>query len=335
MNVCARTTPSVVRLGGIEPELTSAEGGDRAPGREARPEMGSAAGRDNVSMRFDQRDPIGNEEDTRCRVCGREVELTFEHLPPRGAGNRGRAEVLGIDAWLRRDEHGSTERGRIVQRGSGVQSLCESCNNRSGRLYVPELLRWIDSANAGLAGLRNPSVQDADASTETSYVTAVFNDVQPARLTKQIVTMLLALSGPGFAALHLDLREYAQSPDWVGLTDRYRLYLQFCAGNMARFNGGAGRLSLREDGGHDLVYAVELVHPPFAYILTVDESSPTFECGDITGFADLGINQRAEAATIQMILGFSHTPLPLDLRSKAMVERDRAQNVADAERLGL
>src|SRR5206468_8024982 len=38
----------------------------------------------------------------RCRVCGMEAALTFEHVPPRGAFNRSRAEMRGMRSEERR-----------------------------------------------------------------------------------------------------------------------------------------------------------------------------------------------------------------------------------------
>jgi hypothetical protein len=40
----------------------------------------------------------------RCRICGFDAPLSFEHVPPRAAFNGDRAEMLGLDAWLARDQ---------------------------------------------------------------------------------------------------------------------------------------------------------------------------------------------------------------------------------------
>jgi hypothetical protein len=83
---------------------------------------------------------------------------------------------------------------------------------------------------------------------------------------------------------------------------------------------------LQKPGGPD---SLEIAHPPFAYILSVDQTIPTIYCGNITGFADLRIGQSADLE-IDLQVGFGHTPLPADLRSKAALEADRAENRRDA-----
>jgi hypothetical protein len=234
--------------------------------------------------------------------------------------------MLGIEDWLRADNTGEAERGLILQRGAGAYTLCAHCNNQAGRLYVPELTSWTEMANFGLANC-SPSIEEFDESLKPGYGMAHFRQVRPARFLKQITTMLLALADPEFPPLHLDLQAFAQDPGWVGLPPRYQFYLAHYCGPMARFNGGAAVLRQGEDGSWGTTFALELAHPPFAYVLSVDEDSPAIETGNITSFADLGIDQTADVK-IQMRFGFGHVPFPLDYRTKAMVDRDRAKNEA-------
>jgi hypothetical protein len=277
-------------------------------------------------MRIDRKQPFEDLDDAACRVCGRITDLTFEHLPPSSIGNKGRAELLGIDEWLRRDASGTPERGRIVQRGSGAYTLCGPCNNRAGRLYVPELGRWSGMAMEGMANMK-PPLPDLDTALEPAYVTANFKQVKPARFLKQVVTMILALAAPGFPPRNLDLQSFAQDPGWVSLPPNYQFYLALYAGPIARFNGGAGVMRLTKEGDWASAFTLELAHPPFAYVLSVDEETPAIETGNISDFADLTIDQTADVE-IALRVGFGHTPFPLDFRSKAMLERDRKANEA-------
>lgn len=284
------------------------------------------AGCENRVVRFDPTAPHEDADDACCRVCGRQTALTFEHLPPKGAGNRERAEMLGVDAWLRRSDNGEFERGTVVQRGSGAYTLCDRCNTRAGALYVPERIEWTERANVGLANM-TPPVPEIDGQLEPGYATAKFKHVQPVRFLKQIVTMLLALSPGGFPPRNLDLMAFAQDPEWVGLPNEYQFYLALYCGPLARYNGGAGVLQFDPEKGWGTTYTMELSYPPFSYVLSHDEATPAIETGNITGFADLDIHQTADVE-IQMRVGFGHTIFPLDYRTKAALEADRAQNEA-------
>lgn len=260
-------------------------------------------------------------KDSTCHVCGEVTELTFEHLPPRSTGNQQRTELVDIHAWLRREEHGSTEKGRISQKGAGADTLCEECNNRAGRLYVPELRRWVRVGNAALAQLEPAQF---DSQVEPAYVVLEMENMRPGRFLKQVATMVMAQAMAGVARKHVELRDYARDPTSTSFPPRYQFYLAFNAGPGARYNGGSIAM---QSGG--MVFAVELSFPPFTYILSIDEDCPAIETGNITNFAELGIDQTADVK-MQLRLGFTHTPFPLDLRSKAALEDDRRRNEAAA-----
>src|SRR6267143_253591 len=76
-----------------------------------------------------------------CRICGEHRELTFEHIPPRAAFNRGRVRSLTLAEWVRRDDLDYVG-GRIQQRGMGGRVLCGFCNSFLGREYVLEYRAW-------------------------------------------------------------------------------------------------------------------------------------------------------------------------------------------------
>lgn len=263
-----------------------------------------------------------NEADAACRVCGEVKAMTFEHFPPRSAGNRQKVEMLDIMAWFRREDDGSTERGRVLQRGSGAYSLCEDCNNRSGRLYVPELAKWTRIGNAALGELDPDRI---DGQIEPAYVVLEIKDVYPGRFVKQMATMILALSPGPVARKQAELREFAKNPQAIGLPSRYQFYLALNAGPNARYNGGS--VVMR---GAGMVFALELSFPPFTYILSIDEETPAIETGNITSFVDVSIDQTA-SVKMQLKVGFTHTALPLDLRSKAALDRDIAANEDPAD----
>ena len=66
-----------------------------------------------------------------CCICGRESELTFEHIPPRAAFNQFALKQYDFWNYLL---HSNT-RYIPSQRGAGKYSLCASCNNLTGEWY--------------------------------------------------------------------------------------------------------------------------------------------------------------------------------------------------------
>lgn len=186
-------------------------------------------------------------DERRCRVCGMEVELTFEHLPPKSAFNARRAEMFGMEQWLNRSlDTGRPEgRGKIQQRGSGATTLCATCNNNTGAWYVPDFAKWCWTG-AGI-NARGPSDDELNADPRETWTGVKLFDVRPARFLKQIVTMFLSIAPTGFAFNdNLDLVEFVQDPERVGLPDRYQFYLSLYRGPYARFVGVTGRAQRRD-----------------------------------------------------------------------------------------
>jgi hypothetical protein len=266
--------------------------------------------------------PMLDPADRACRICGTVTKLSFEHVPPKGVGNSSRVEMLGLEDWLRREEEGAEVKPTISQKGSGAYSLCRDCNSRAGELYVPEFQKLHSSGIQALSCLDLPTL---DGRPDAGYVEISAKGVKPGRLTKQFATMMLAISPGTFAQANPDLTEYARVPEKVGLPDRYRFYLALFAGPYARYNGGSAAIHFNDDGSFDTIPVWELAYPPFSYVMTIDETAPALEVGNVTGFVDVGIDQVAEV-TMTLKVGFGHTVLPLDLRTKSTADRERAQS---------
>jgi len=269
--------------------------------------------------------PPKDQDPKRCRLCGEERPLTFEHIPPRAAYNRGRVSMLGIEAWLAHDADpdGPAPKRRIQQRGSGAYSLCAECNNLTGRLYVPELRAWVQAGAEGLFGNPGLAAQFREEQ-RTVYAEWKLQSCRPGRFLKQVATMLLAMSPPGLGDRFPELRNYARDPGKVGLPTELQFYLALYAGPNSRYVAGGAEASL-DGGGIHHVY--ELAAPPFAYILSLAEQTPAIEAGNISNFATVGIDDTANVE-MQMIIGYGETPFPLDFRSPAAMRADIAASEA-------
>lgn len=235
-------------------------------------------------MRLLKKMPMNDPADRACRVCGNVTNLSFEHVPPKGVGNTGRVEMLGIEDWLRREEEGADVKGTISQRGSGAYSLCRECNTRAGEFYVPEFQKLHGT---GIQALSELDLETLDKQPTAGYVEMNITGVRPARLAKQIVTMVLAISPGGFALANPELAEYVRVPEKIGLPGRFQLYLALYAGPYVRYDGGSVALRLKDDGGFATIPLWELAYPPFSYMLTINEREPPIETGNITNFTRL------------------------------------------------
>ncbi len=67
----------------------------------------------------------------KCRICGKNSELTFEHIPPRGANNHNRVKIIREDDLIKTVTDENREpwnydflKYKNEQRGMGLHSLC-------------------------------------------------------------------------------------------------------------------------------------------------------------------------------------------------------------------
>lgn len=85
-----------------------------------------------------------------CHICGRYGELSFEHIPPRATGNNHRHLLFTAEELLKSGSTVHTSMNNSVQdfrkahvrytqlqRGAGLNTICEECNNYLGQNYVP------------------------------------------------------------------------------------------------------------------------------------------------------------------------------------------------------
>jgi hypothetical protein len=248
-----------------------------------------------------------------CHICCQAGMLTFEHVPPRKAFNKDRAEHFGIESWLTQGDTGAVGPGRIQQRGSGDHTLCVACNVRTGRWYVPEFVRWTRQGAEILSQLSNPEVAERDPKPKGARVR--FSGVNRLRVLKQIVTMFFSINGPDFAAHHPDLVAFVMERRRTGVPSRYRFYVSLYRGPLARFVGLATRINMET---RQAAYLTEIAYPPFAYLLTVDTAPGHLPLGDVSDFANAP--DRRDDLELDLLVAFGHTPYPADYRSRAAVE---------------
>jgi hypothetical protein len=259
-----------------------------------------------------------------CAICGRGGKLTFEHVPPKAAGNEPDVTIFSIEEWLARDLASRELPGGYVEpRGTGAISICRSCNEYSGTWYVPEFARFVHAGVQVLREISESTIDEADRSLEWKYADFEIKGMRALPIIKQIVASLLAINAPSFGEAHPDLVKFVLDRHRQNLPDRYRLYLCLFVGPIARFAGVSAALDVATGKA---VYLTELAHPPFAYLLTMD-SEPSPPIGEITVWTTRSLDEARDERLV-LTLGFGHTPLPGDYRSKAKLDVDKATNNA-------
>jgi hypothetical protein len=74
----------------------------------------------------------------RCRICGKDGDLSFEHVPPQKAFNDQRLIAYSVEGWVTK----KAAKGRQFQGGAGAYTLCRQCNSDTGAWYANEFVTW-------------------------------------------------------------------------------------------------------------------------------------------------------------------------------------------------
>lgn len=118
----------------------------------------------------------------KCAICGKEENMSFEHLPPQSTGNKGRLELIDFVSLININQK---KIGKILQNGVGYYSLCESCNSFTGSLYGNAYTYWVNQID----------FLNKNENLEKGILKETPISFYPLRGLKQVVSMFLSLNG--------------------------------------------------------------------------------------------------------------------------------------------
>lgn len=224
----------------------------------------------------------------KCHICGAIGPLTFEHVPPKAAGNEPYGISLDVHQYLDNNPDAplSTMRRRKLPRGSGGYVFCARCNNLTGAHYVEDYAIWAGQGERHRRALRD------------SNSLALPFQIFPARVFKQILAIFAATCRPEMFEKNPFLRELVLNRDAQGMPENLRLfcYIVHPESQTSRHSGVAGMVQ-----GTTVHTIAEFAYRPFGYLLTFG-GSPVPDRGlfDLTFFAHHQYNEYREL----------HLPIP-------------------------
>ena len=226
----------------------------------------------------------------RCRLCGQEKELTFEHVPPRAAfNNTPLRRYNGVEVLDNPEDFKNHNlRSQKYNRGSGGYYLCEKCNSFIGTNYTKSYVL--------IAKLIAYEIEKF-LQSYTTGIKFLSNELEWGRFFRQTMSMFVDISD---ACSYDDrLREYILKPNSMDF-DSEKYMLLFYAVNDFRTQNKKLIGNPRMETFH-LKFA-EITAFPIGFLLLIDEdrhihnktSSINFSFigADITAFSSLNCNRR-------------------------------------------
>jgi hypothetical protein len=249
-----------------------------------------------------------------CCICGAEgVQLSFEHIPPRAAFNDQRIFEANIQGMVKGKWDGQSRplQGQWVQGGAGKHTLCEKCNNDTGR--------WYGSVYVAMARQGLNLVIRSGGTASLAYPYRIF----PLRILKQVTAMFCSACGPSLQKRFPDIPRF--------VLDRERRYLPYDMKVFAYLIHPSKSVGNRQSpmtgvliNAKQHLFA-EIAFAPFGFVLTGDVTPVNYDLLDITHFGHSAFHHR-EAVYLKLPVLEVNTWLPGDFSSTEQIKRDLEAN---------
>lgn len=261
----------------------------------------------------------GRRMNARCRICGGYAVLTEEHIPPQSAYNKGRMADVAVLASFTSDVVDPPERGRIVQGGMRGYTLCEKCNNFTGARWVREYGVWVQHGGNRLGSRSKMDSLDQQPGIVVAK-DVVFAEVYPARFVRQVIAMMMSLSGgPELGDRFPVLRDLALGGVRASLPAEIRFYLVLYGSQLVR----AGSMRMGNVDTAAVWRVIQLDFAPFGLFAVVDGPPMDSVGHDISGFTENGVDDRVTFTVPELRVGFGHKSVPCDYRTAGQLLADR------------
>lgn len=243
----------------------------------------------------------------KCALCGKECELTFEHIPPRAAFNDKPVKGVSGEKFigLNRNPWEIEDLQYInLQRGYGKYSLCQECNNNTGSWYGDEYLLMVRAAYSLLA-----------MSKEKPVYGIIIKECHPLRLIKQVLSMFCSINPLPDKRME-PLRSFVLNKNATGLDPtKYKVCMYFTDSSLLKLNGLSVIGHISETGCNAMAIS-EITAFPLGFLLYFDPKNGWEYNGiDITSFGQAEYDDKTEV-TIPFIKLEVNSWISGDFRTK-------------------
>ena len=201
----------------------------------------------------------------KCRICGKDAVLTYEHVPPKNAFNSHTVVEYSFDQVInmigdskRLPSDYSEIKGKYNQKGGGGYILCHSCNNNTGSWYMNEYVTFVNTLS--------DMIQKEGFKEETLYGFTLEN-LHPLRIFKAIITMMCDTNQDCLG--DNNLREFLLNKESNNFdSEKYQVYAYLVT---PRSNRVTGRIVLGIKNCAEPVLLSEVSHYPIGFAMYIDK----------------------------------------------------------------
>lgn len=224
-----------------------------------------------------------------CHICGKLLKLSKEHIPPKSSGNIHNVKYHTWDEILAEDfltgkKDLKDMKFHISQGGMKLPTLCETCNNTTGELYVRD---YSELANFAIIGL-NQIQQDKSLNhfIEFTY------KVKPLNFLKEVVAMLCSVLDPQTVKKH-KLGEYVLDKNLRDLPKDVNIFMYLSTTKNGYLRSSPLMIIGDAQKGKKL-FLSELSVPPFGFFISFSKNCEIDNMLKINNMSAYNYNEETE-----------------------------------------
>lgn len=253
----------------------------------------------------------------KCALCGKECDLTFEHIPPRGAFNWVPAKPVTGEGYCYEDDRLPWDTSDLPfqnqQKGMGRYSLCNTCNSNTGSWYAPE---YIEIAKLIDIALSNPAADDSTA--------IGIERIYPLRFVKQVLSMFCSINkvNPRMD----EIKCFILNKEATGISNNsFKLCMYFTRSSLMKYAPYSVVIKKIKNKGVCMGLS-EITAYPLGFVLYFNPNDEwSYEGVDITSFCDYKYYE-AVSMEIPLKVFEMNDVLPNLYRSREKIERCILEN---------
>lgn len=188
----------------------------------------------------------------KCCICGKETELTYEHIPPKAAFNSSRIKPYLLMNLLRDNK----KRFVNMQAGMGEYTICETCNNTTGA--------WYGAAYADFAA-QGMKYYNAGATGRISLSYSIF----PLRVFKQVISCFASVNGAEWCEKNPSIRQFILTPHERSFPDEIDIRMYMHQKGKVKISPPVAQMDIYT---REIVFGSEWGFVPFSFICIFDKS---------------------------------------------------------------
>lgn len=272
-------------------------------------------------MEVFKQSPLLQKHPGKCALCGKECELTFEHIPPRAAYNSTPVKPVSGKDYFEAPDRAKRMPWELEgikysnqQKGMGLYTLCQDCNNNTGSWYGTSYVRFAEIA---LTAVYAPIPE--------KYNAIRFPDIYPLRIIKQLCSMFCSINS-NIGALD-DLRKFVLNKESQELDDhKYRIQMYFLRNQVTKYMGYSVLVNIATG---EISSLSELDAYPVGFQLIFNpKENKKYPGINITAFAHQQYDSKCEVQ-MPLIIYESNNIFPNDFRTKAEIIRQSQDSQAE------